>query len=68
MIRRVLARGLVDDTYITPVVPDGTNHEIDAGTSDPSLHTIPDTGHGSSVKDRPQRTPDAERCSVDDGE
>ena len=38
---------------VAPVVPDAADHEVDAGTTNPGLHAIPDTGHGSAVKDRP---------------
>ena len=37
-------------------------------TSDPSLHTVPDTGHCRSVEDGPERAPNTERGPRDDGE
>jgi len=48
--------------------PDRCNHEKDALSTDPCLYTVPDASHDGSIEDGPERTPDTEGCSVDDGE
>ena len=53
--------------FVTPVAPNAPNHEIDAGSAYPRLHSIPDAGHGGSIENGPQGTPDTERCAIDDG-
>lgn len=53
---------------ITPGVPDSSDHKVNAGTSNPSLDTVPDTSHGCTVEDGPKCSPDPEGGAVDDGE
>lgn len=56
------------EPYIAPVVPYAPDHKIDASSPNPSLDTIPDAGHGSSIEDRPQCAPDAKRGTRDNRE
>lgn len=53
--------------FVAPVVPDRSNHQVDACSSDPALYTVPDAGHGGSVEHWPERSPDTKRRTVDDG-
>jgi len=48
--------------------PDGRDHKPDTLSSNPSLDSVPDTGHDSSVQDRPKGTPDSEAGTGYDGE
>lgn len=43
----------IQNTYITPIIPDTADHEVNAGASYPCLHAVPDTSHCSSVEHRP---------------
>ena len=49
------------------VLPDGTDHDVDAVAADVGLDTVPDASHGCSVEDGPQAAPDAEGGPADDG-
>jgi hypothetical protein len=53
-VNLVLSSGVIA-TY--KFAPNGPNHEIYAGSSDPSLNTVPNAGHCSSIEDGPQGSP-----------
>lgn len=48
--------------------PYRSDHESDAFTADPRLHTVPDAGHGGAVEDGPKRAPNPKGGPADDGE
>lgn len=46
--------------------PDRRDHKEDTFSADPCLNTVPNAGHDSTIKDRPQCAPNPEGGTIDD--